>query len=76
MRYKRHRTTFITEMRNQIDVNTSVVGTKLTLCFLSVEGSPPNAPRLTNRVTRPASSSQTKGSLSQNIGGWPAPAEK
>ena len=48
-----------------------------TRCFFPVVGCcPPKAPRLINRVTRPSSSSQTKGSLSQNIGGFPPPAAK
>ncbi len=47
-----------------------------TRCFLPAVGSPPNAPRLTKRATRPCSSSHTYGSRSQNLGGMPPAAAK
>ena len=66
-----HRTTIICTM-NSLPWHRE---SRRTLCFFPVV-SPPNAPRLTNLDTRPCSSSHTKGSLSQNLGGWLPPPAK
>lgn len=73
--WKRHRTTSIQSERtpSQAEITCWI----LTRCFFPDSGDRPKDPKLTNRMTRPLSSSHTVGSRSQNRGtssGLPPPS--